>query len=177
MVSEKILILLPIKECSKRLPGKNFRLLNGKRLWQYSYEVAKAFWKNHICDIYISSESRHMRYNIPEEQFLLRPSELARDPYEIVDVCLYVLNNQLQDKGLFMRRRIFIKIPGYDIGEIPQEQMDPICAGVMDVFIDRGQGMPEIKQIAMDCLELTQDFMPLFQYEKNPGVILPGKRG
>lgn len=84
---------------------------------------------------------------------------------------------QLQDKGAYVRRRIFIKILGYDIGEIPQDQIDPICAAVMDALLDHGQSMPKIARIARDCLYIEQDFIPLTLKELKPGIVTPGKKG
>lgn len=39
----KIACFIPIKENSERVPGKNFRILNGKKLYEYICEhVAEA---------------------------------------------------------------------------------------------------------------------------------------
>lgn len=84
---------------------------------------------------------------------------------------------QLQDKGAFVRRRVFIKIPGYDIAEIPQEQIDPICSAVMEALLDHGQAMPKIARVADDCLYLEQDFVPVYLVERNPNIVTPGKKG
>ena len=47
----KTACFIPIKENSERIPGKNLRLLNGKKLYQYICENAKS--AEVFDDIYI----------------------------------------------------------------------------------------------------------------------------
>lgn len=49
---------IPIKENSERVPGKNFRVLNGKKLYEYICEHVKE--ANVFDDIYIDTNSREI---------------------------------------------------------------------------------------------------------------------
>jgi CMP-N,N'-diacetyllegionaminic acid synthase len=89
----KTLAIIPAKEGSKRLPGKNIKPLAGKTLLERSISVAKAAA---IFDrIFVSTESekvaaiaRATGIDIP----FMRPIDLASDPASVVDVSLHVLD-------------------------------------------------------------------------------------
>ena len=84
-------VLIPAREGSKGLPGKNTKLLCGKRLIEYSIETAlKIFDKGSII---ISSDSLEI-ISIGEERGLktiFRPKELARDNSPIIDTLLHTI--------------------------------------------------------------------------------------
>ena len=50
---------IPIKSNSERVPGKNFRVLNGKKLYEYIIEHAKA--ANVFDEIYIDTNSNEIK--------------------------------------------------------------------------------------------------------------------
>jgi hypothetical protein len=68
----------------------------------------------------------------------------------------------------FLKRQVFVKTPGYDIGEIGKDDKEKIMAAVFNVFLVPGANMPDINQIAPDCILLQQDVIPMIMVEKNP---------
>jgi len=72
-----------------------------------------------------------------------------------------VYGYQLEDHGVFMRRKIFIQTPGYQLAEIPEDQKDVKVTAAFMAMLDKGQSDPSIEMIAPDALLVTQDFMPL----------------
>lgn len=95
----KILILVPAKGASVRLPNKNMQLLGGKPLLQWT--IDSAMESGLTADIVVSTESEAIiQYLEGVEKVIghLRPSRLAVDPVGVVDVALYVLD-ELQKSG------------------------------------------------------------------------------
>lgn len=89
----KILSLIPARGGSKRLPGKNIKLLGGKPLIEWSIEISKNVPE--ICETLVSTDD-------PETQIIsqkagglvpwLRPKELAKDNTRSVEVVIHALN-------------------------------------------------------------------------------------
>lgn len=69
---------IPVKANSERVPGKNFRILNGKKLYEYICEHAKA--ASAFDDIYIDTNSTEIMAYAKAQGFLTieRKPELAR---------------------------------------------------------------------------------------------------
>ncbi len=78
---------------------------------------------------------------------------------------------KVEDHVIFIRRIIYIKFPGYKVEEIGDPDRERIMTAVFNVFIVPGAGMPEIGQIAVDCLRITQDIVPLMLVERKPGLV------
>lgn len=57
--------------------------------------------------------------------------------------------------------RIFIKVEGYKLAEIPDVQTNPVMVTIFDVFLDRRQEAPVIEMIAPDALRIEQISVPL----------------
>jgi CMP-N,N'-diacetyllegionaminic acid synthase len=96
----RILALITARGGSKRLPGKNIKLLGGKPLILWSIDVAKN--NLDICDILVSTDnstiaeiSREAGAYVP----WLRPGELATDNASSVDVALHALDWYEASKG------------------------------------------------------------------------------
>jgi CMP-N,N'-diacetyllegionaminic acid synthase len=96
----RILALITARGGSKRLPGKNIRLLGGKPLIVWSIDVAKGIPE--ICDILVSTDDpdivkicKAAGAYVP----WLRPSELASDEANSVDVALHALDWYEAEKG------------------------------------------------------------------------------
>lgn len=96
----RILALITARGGSKRLPGKNIRLLGGKPLIVWSIDAAKNIPE--ICDILVSTDdpaiaavSTQAGANVP----WLRPVDLASDTASSVDVALHALNWYEAEKG------------------------------------------------------------------------------
>jgi CMP-N,N'-diacetyllegionaminic acid synthase len=88
----RILAVIAARGGSKRVPGKNARLLGGRPLIVWSIDVAKQI--PDICDVLVSTDdaeiaeiSRRTGALVP----WLRPAELATDDASSVDVCLHAL--------------------------------------------------------------------------------------
>ena len=77
---------------------------------------------------------------------------------------------RLQDHKTFMRRQIFIKVPGYKIDDLTHAEREKIITAVFNVFLVPGANLPEIAHIAPDCMLLQQDVVPLILVERNPNV-------
>lgn len=89
----RILALITARGGSKRLPGKNIRLLGGKPLIEWSIDVAKGI--TDICDILISTDDQAIAGVARKAGALvpwLRPTELATDTASSADVCLHALD-------------------------------------------------------------------------------------
>jgi CMP-N-acetylneuraminic acid synthetase len=89
----KILALIPARGGSKRLPGKNIRMLGGKPLIVWSINAARDIPE--ICDILVSTDDpaiaavcKDAGASVP----WLRPAELATDTASSVDVALHALD-------------------------------------------------------------------------------------
>jgi CMP-N,N'-diacetyllegionaminic acid synthase len=96
----RILALITARGGSKRIPGKNTRLLGANPLITWSIDVAKGV--REICDILVSTDdpviaevARNAGALVP----WLRPAELATDTASSVDVCLHALNWYEGEKG------------------------------------------------------------------------------
>ena len=96
----RLLALVPARAGSKRLPGKNIRLLGGKPLIVWSIEVAKSVAG--ICDVLVSTDDPAIAAVCEKAGALvpwLRPAELATDTASSVDVALHALGWYESEKG------------------------------------------------------------------------------
>jgi CMP-N,N'-diacetyllegionaminic acid synthase len=89
----RLLALIAARGGSKRLPGKNIRMLGGKPLIVWSIDVAKN--TAGICDILVSTDDIAIATVSAEAGALvpwLRPAELATDTSSAVDVAIHALD-------------------------------------------------------------------------------------
>jgi N-acylneuraminate cytidylyltransferase len=89
----RILALIPARSGSKRLPGKNIRILGEKPLVVWSIDVAKGIPE--ICDILVSTDDTKIAEIGEAAEALvpwLRPFNLATDVASSVDVALHALD-------------------------------------------------------------------------------------
>jgi CMP-N,N'-diacetyllegionaminic acid synthase len=89
----KILALIPARGRSKRLPGKNIRLLGGKPLIVWSIESAQGI--DDICDILVSTDDPEIaRIAVAAGAIVpwLRPTKLATGTATSIDVALHALD-------------------------------------------------------------------------------------
>lgn len=89
----RILALITARGGSKRLPGKNIRLLGASPLIVWSIDVAKGVAE--ICDILVSTDDAAIAEVARSAGALvpwLRPPELATDTASSIDVCLHALD-------------------------------------------------------------------------------------
>ena len=86
----KILAIIPARQGSKRVPGKNIRDLGGKPLILWTLEIAKKL--SGVCDTLISTDGSDIAAIAEEAGGLvpwLRPVELSSDTATSVDVVLH----------------------------------------------------------------------------------------
>lgn len=96
----RILALIPARGGSKRLPGKNIRVLGDRPLIVWSIDVARDIQE--ICDILVSTDDSAIASICSETGALvpwLRPAELATDTASSVDVVLHALDWYEAEKG------------------------------------------------------------------------------
>lgn len=89
----KILALIPARGGSKRLPGKNIRLLEGRPLIVWSIDAAKDIPE--ICDILVSTDDAEIAAVAAATGVMvpwLRPAELASDTARSIDVAIHALD-------------------------------------------------------------------------------------
>jgi CMP-N,N'-diacetyllegionaminic acid synthase len=89
----RILALVPARGGSRRVPGKNLRMLGGRPLIAWSIEAARGVAE--ICDILVSTDDAAIATVARDAGALvpwLRPAELATDTATTVDVCLHALD-------------------------------------------------------------------------------------
>jgi CMP-N,N'-diacetyllegionaminic acid synthase len=95
-----ILALIPARGGSKRLPGKNIKLLGGKPLIEWSIDVAKNI--DDICDILVSTDDECIADIAKNAGALvpwLRPAELSNETASSVDVAMHALDWFECEKG------------------------------------------------------------------------------
>ena len=96
----RILVVIAARGGSKRLPGKNIRVLGEKPLIIWSIDVAKDIPE--ICDILVSTDDTAIASVCTEAGTLvpwLRPAELATDTANSIDVALHALDWYETEKG------------------------------------------------------------------------------
>lgn len=96
----KVLAIIPARGGSKRLPGKNIRVLGGKPLIVWSIDVAKDIPE--ICDILVTTDDPEIAAICTAAGALvpwLRPAELATDEASSVDVALHAINWYEKERG------------------------------------------------------------------------------
>jgi len=96
----KILALITARGGSKRIPGKNIRLLGGRPLIVWSIDAVKGIPS--ICDILVSTDDHTIAEVARNAGALvpwLRPIELSSDTASSVEVCLHALDWYQREKG------------------------------------------------------------------------------
>ena len=94
---KEFLALIPARECSKGLKGKNILKFNKKPLIYWT--IKEALKSKYIDDIAVSSDSSKIeRYckNFKKINFLKRPKKFAKDNSTMFDLVNYVVNFQIK---------------------------------------------------------------------------------
>ncbi len=89
----KVLAVVTARGGSKRLPGKNIKLLGGRPLIAWSIDIAKDI--PNICDILVTTDDECIADIALESGAYvpwLRPASLATDTATSVDVCIHALD-------------------------------------------------------------------------------------
>lgn len=95
------------------------------------------------------------------------------DPKKIQTVAVdgLVFGYRLESHAVFIRRIVFIKVPGYRVEDISEDERARIMTAVFNVFIVPGAGIPEVQQINHDAIRVTQDIVPMVLVEREPGLV------
>ena len=91
--SMKILVVIPARSGSKRLPKKNLRMLGNKTLIEWTLDIAVQI--PNIADIMVSTDDKiiaEISLNAGALVPWLRPNELAQDDSSLVEVVLHALD-------------------------------------------------------------------------------------
>ena len=97
----RILAIIPARGGSKRLPGKNIRLLDNKPMIVWSIDIAKDIPE--ICDILVSTDDQTIMDISKQAGALvpwLRPAALATDIANSAEVALHALNWYEKEHGV-----------------------------------------------------------------------------
>ena len=96
----KLLAIVPARQGSKRIHGKNIRHLGGKPLIQWTIETVKAVPS--VSDVLVSTDcpviaqiAKEAGASVP----WLRPKELASDEASSISVCMHALEWYEKEKG------------------------------------------------------------------------------
>jgi len=159
----KILALITARGGSKRIPGKNIRLLGGKPLIEWSIDVVKGIPE--ICDVLVTTDDPKIADIARDVGALvpwLRPAELATDTATSVDVSLHALEWYESENG---------KVDGLLLLQptSPFRKRTTIQQGIA-YFIDHQQrpvlGVSPAKSHPMWCYSLDGDIMRPFVENK-----------
>jgi CMP-N,N'-diacetyllegionaminic acid synthase len=96
----RILAVVLARGGSKRVPGKNLRLLGGKSLIVRSIEVVQGIPE--VCAVLTSTDDRQIARIAADAGSLvpwLRPADLASDTASSLDACLHALDWYQQETG------------------------------------------------------------------------------
>ena len=159
----KILVVIPARGGSKRLPGKNIQLLGGKPLIEWTIELAKQLPR--VVDIIVSTDDHQIARiatcagaTVPG----LRPAYLATDGASTIDVCIYELDCYEGTNG---------KVDGL----LLLQPTSPYCRlETLERAMSRFAVSPSIPLVAVSpvrdnpywCFRLAEDqLVPLFERE------------
>jgi len=87
----KLIALIPMRHNSQRVPGKNYRLINGKPLYQHIIETLLAVPE--INDIVVDTDSdpvmNGLRENFPQVKIINRPEHLRADDIPMNEILIH----------------------------------------------------------------------------------------
>ena len=88
---EKIVALVPMRHHSQRVPGKNFRLLNGKPLFHYIINTLSSVPE--ISEVIVDTDSPEvisgLQENFPNIRIIERPDHLRPDEIPMNEVLMF----------------------------------------------------------------------------------------
>ena len=99
----KILAIVPARSGSKRLPGKNIKILGDKPLIAWTIECAKKV--PDICNVIVSTDSIEIADVAKQYGAIvpfIRPIELSTDTAASVDVMLHALGEYEKKEGFVL---------------------------------------------------------------------------
>ena len=105
---KKIYALVPIKHNSERVPGKNFRLMNGKPLYQYILDTLKK--SKYISKIYVNTDSSYLATELqkyyPDVFIYDRPANLIGGDVPTNDLFVDMINTLNLDADYYFQTHV-----------------------------------------------------------------------
>jgi NAD(P)-dependent dehydrogenase (short-subunit alcohol dehydrogenase family)/CMP-N-acetylneuraminic acid synthetase len=102
---KKIYALVPIKHNSERVPGKNFRLMNGKPLYKYILDTLKK--SKYISKIYVNTDSSYLATELqkyyPDILIYDRPENLIGGDVPTNDLFIDMINTLNLDADYYFQ--------------------------------------------------------------------------
>jgi len=108
MLDTKVLVIIPARAGSKRIPGKNIKIFFGKPLIEYTVE--QALQLSFVDRVIVDTDSpkiAKIAKNVGADVPWLRSEKLAGDKAQVVDSILYLLE-QLEKKEKYIPTHIMI---------------------------------------------------------------------
>jgi len=142
-----MLVLIPARGASKRIPRKNIKILGGKPLLQWTVEVAQQL---PVRDVIVSTEDSEIA-RVAESlgaTVLMRPAELASDTATDHDVVRHFLLNYLCERIVYLRPTTPFRDVAMMLKAIDVIEYDPDASSLRSV-----QEMPES---AFKCFTLDE---------------------
>lgn len=104
---------------------------------------------------------------------IYRAKDITSFKWEKVDGILLGYRIEETALGIF-KRFVWFVTPGYRLAEIQEKERQGITTAIFQAGLDQGAGEVEIFQPTEDSMLLAQEFMPIFLYEHQPGLLVPG---
>lgn len=181
-----MIIYIPIKENSQRVPKKNFRDFNGKPLWEHTIDKLKDF------EVVVDTDSEEIITKCIDKKWVtpyFRPNHLRGDTVSVVDLIKnYTDKRELNDEDWVCQ--VHVTSPFLDVAHLhflQNEIQDCTYDSKFSVDIiqnrfwrDEGYGLSPINHNPMK-LEQTQDLPPYYMensylYLFKVGVLKYGNR-
>ena len=143
----RILALIPARGGSKRLPGKNKRLLGDRPLIVWSIDVARA--TSDVCDVLVSTDDAVIADLALVAGALvpwLRPPELATDSASSVDVALHALDWYENAKGSVDGVLLLQPTSPFRRRETIEQGIAAFCGGRRDAVVAVTAANPQNKE-------------------------------
>lgn len=81
---------------------------------------------------------------------------------------------RLEDRDPMLRKKVYIKCE-QKLNEVPDLEKESILTAAMEVFLDRGQKIPDIETITEFTIMIQQDVLPLILVERAPRLVSKGR--
>jgi len=160
----KILGIIPVRAGSKRVPGKNIKMIAGKPLMYWTIEAAK---KSKLLTNFVVSTEDTTIAKIAMEQdveVIARPDDLATDETPLLDVIQHVLCIEPADVVVILHATSPIRNPGR-IDECIKQYLDSKVDTVVTGFNCK------YKEYSADAKPNSQDVKGFFFDDGNVYVI------
>jgi CMP-N-acetylneuraminic acid synthetase len=165
----KIAALVPMRHHSQRVPGKNYRLLEGKPLFQHIIETLLAVPE--IDTILVDTDSRPvsegLRRDFPQVLVIDRPAHLCADTISMNEILIYDTSQLTADFYLqthstnpLLRPETFSKAIQTFLGDFPKhDSLFSVTRMQKRLYDLNGQALNHDPNVLIQ----TQDLPPVFE--------------